>query len=301
MTSIALFADRNVIAPTHVALASTLANWPGPQVLEVNVFHSGWTAADIDRLHATASMNPAPARLHVQELPLQRFADWTSLYGTLMPYGRLLLPRLLPEQDSVLYLDVDVIVEMDIRELIQACAPGIPVSALPGWDFGHSHDAGLASRLAIAHDEPYFHSGLLLMDLAWCRGEAITDKFLAFGDQHRGELNSHDQTVINFVLRGQIAPMPKDLTTHLYPTTTATNRRSGVVHSFCGSPKPFDPAGNLLNNNHAYFNQWLGRTALADWSPNSLRELVRAKNLRLLRPVVGTVLKRIAAIGRRAA
>ncbi|MBG9389063.1 glycosyltransferase family 8 protein [Caenimonas aquaedulcis] len=301
MTAVALFADHNVIAPTHVAVASLLANWRGPEILEVHLFHAGWTTADVGRLHETAAMNPAPARLHARPLDLARFDTWTALYGTRMPYGRLLLAQLLPSHDCVLYMDVDVIVEMDIRQLICACTPGIPVSALPGWDFGHSHDAALTGRLSVRPDEPYFHSGLLLLDLAWCRREGITGRFLEFGDRYRTELNSHDQTVINFVLRGRIAPMPTDLTTHLYPTTAATDRREGVVHSFCGSPKPFDPAGNLLNNNHAYFSQWLQRTALAGWSPNSLRELARAKNLRLLRPVAGTLLKRLATLGRGAA
>jgi lipopolysaccharide biosynthesis glycosyltransferase len=298
MTTVAFFADRNVIAPAHVAVASICANWQGPEALDVRLFHAGWTTSDIERLHATARMNTQRAVLRVEELPLERFAAWTALYGTRMPYGRLLLPRLLAQESAVLYLDVDVIVEMDIRELIRACPPDMLASALPGWDFAHSHDASLAAHLGVSAHEAYFHSGLLLLDLHRCRAERIADKFLEFGDRHRARLNSHDQTVINFVLRDRIAPMPTELTTHLYPTSAPTQRRVGVVHSFCGSPKPFDPAGNWLNNHHAYFDEWLARTALAGWSPNSLHELARMKNIRLLRPVAGTVLKRLAALGR---
>jgi lipopolysaccharide biosynthesis glycosyltransferase len=292
MTAVAFFADQNVIAPTHVALASTLAHWAGPDELDVYLFQSGWSPADSERLRSTAARSGGRCRLSIREINLSRVAAWKSLYGTLMPYGRLFLPDLLPDCHEVFYLDVDVIVEVDARTVMAASSSGGPVAALKAWDFEHSHDAALAIEQGAAMRDTYFHSGLLVLDLDWCRAQRVVQRFLDFGDRYAQRLYSHDQTVLNMVLRGHISAIPERFTTHLYPTSAAMKQGLAAVHSFCGSPKPFDPLGNILNANYTVFNEWLSRTALAGWSPNTIHELMRfRKNLRLLRPMVGTGVK----------
>jgi lipopolysaccharide biosynthesis glycosyltransferase len=296
MTAIALFADQNVIVPTHVALASTLAHWPGPQALAVYVFISGWSDADVALLEKTASLQPGKCVLQIREISLARVQRWKSLYGSLMPYGRLFLPELLADCKQILYLDVDVIVEMDVRKLVEASQTLGPVAALQAWDFEHSQDAALARANGIDLHSKYFHSGLLVMDLEWCRSQRLVERFLAFGDRCASDLNSHDQTVINLVLHGQLSSIPREFTTHLYATTPPPEVLSEAIHSFCGSPKPFDPLGNFLNANFELFNSWISQTALSDWSPNSFHEFSRVrKNVRLIRPMVGTALKMLSA------
>jgi lipopolysaccharide biosynthesis glycosyltransferase len=282
MTAVAFFGDQNVVAPTHVALASTLSHWPGPDPLDIYVFQSGWSTADVKRLHRTVLPWADRCNLRVRELDLSRVARWKNMYGSSMPYGRLFLPELLPDCSTVLYLDVDVIVEMDLRVLVDASSQNGPVCAIQAWNLENSHDAALARERDLDLQAAYFH----------CRNEGIVERFVAFGNAYADRLWSHDQTVLNLVLHGQIAAIPETFTTHLYPAGPVVKPGRPAVHSFCGSPKPFDPLGNILNSNYAVFDQWLSRTALAGWSPNNLRQLLRVrKNLRLLRPMAGTALK----------
>jgi len=296
MTAVAFFADRNVLAALHVAFASTAAHWRGSDALDIHLFHSGMTEVDLGALHETVAMAKTPVVLHAAAFEPARVRNWRSLYGSKMPYGRLFLPELLPQHDEVLYLDADVIVEMDVRRIVSARGSDGVVSAMKAWDFAHSHDADLAAEFGIAGSEPYFHSGLLVFALDRWRAENLLAKCLDFGDRHGRQLHSHDQTILNIVCHGRIDPLPRELTTHLYPTDSAVPEHGdATIHNFCGSPKPFDPLGNVLNAHFALFNRWLDRTALAKWSPNSfeqLRQVVR--NVRLLKPMLATAAKMTA-------
>jgi lipopolysaccharide biosynthesis glycosyltransferase len=297
MTAVAFFADRNVVVALHVALASTLAHWRGPEPLDVRLFHDGLPEATLTQLRETVELSRKPALFQPAIVDLARVRGWRSLYGSHMPYGRLFLPELMPEHDDVLYLDADVIVEIDVRDIVRANDDGGVVSAMKAWDFAHSHDAELASELGIPADDQYFHSGLLIMNLNGWRREDLTAKCVALGDRYPERLHSHDQTILNIVCHGRITPLPHALTSHLYPSNDlGVEYGQGTIRNFCGSPKPFDPLGNVLNVHFGLFNAWLARTAIAGWSPNRIAQVHHIRrNLRLLKPMIGTALRIMTA------
>jgi len=293
MTVLALFGDRNFVPALHVAIASTLASWPIVEPLHLHLFHRGLTAGDLLLLDKTVRMANKPAVFSEAEFDDARVRHWRSLYGSHMPYGRIFLPQLLPDESEVLYLDADVIVDIDIRKLYVPYGENDLAAAMPAWDFAHSHDAQLAAELGIAPAEQYFHSGLLILRLERWRREKILERCLALGDRFAARLRSHDQTLLNIVCHDRIARIPLDLTSHLYPTkSTDAGYPAESIRNFCGSPKPFDPLGNVLNEHYALFQRWLTRTAIAGWSPNDVQRLTQfRRNLRLLKPMVSTAAK----------
>lgn len=293
MTSVALFGDQNVIPALHVAAASMLASWSGPDPLELHLFHSGLTPADVELIRDTVAMAAKPVNFHDAAFDTSRVRHWRTLYGSHIPYGRIFLPRLLPDCDEVIYLDADVIVDLDVRKLVTKRRDGDLLAAMPSWDFAHSLDAELAADIGVPGDESYFQSGLLVFDLAQWRKDDTLACCLEIGDRYHDRLRSHDQTVLNLACRGRIAEIPRQWTTYLYPTRSGhTEYPEESIRNFCGSPKPFDPLGNVLNYHFDLFNQWLSRTALAGWSPNNFRQISQVKrNLRLFKPVVSTTLR----------
>jgi lipopolysaccharide biosynthesis glycosyltransferase len=295
MTALALFGDRNVVPALHVAIASTLGSWLGPEPLEIHLFHRDLTPADLALMRKTVDLTKKPAIFHDAPFDITRIRHWRALYGSHMPYGRLFLPRLLPDHDEVFYLDADVIVDLDIRRLRVPLANHDLAAAMPAWDFAHSHDAEVAAEVGITPDEQYFHSGILVMPLERWRRENVLDHCLELGDRFADRLRSHDQTLLNLVCHRRIAKIPLDLTSHLYPTmSTDAGYPVESIRNFCGSPKPFDPLGNVLNIHFELFNQWLGRTALAGWSPNNMRQLSQLKrNLRIVKPMLSTAAKMV--------
>ena len=293
MTTLALFGDSNVVPALHVAIASTLANWPDPEPLEIHLFHHELTAGDLALLRKTVELARKPALFSEAPFDVTRIRHWRALYGSHMPYGRLFLPQLLPRHEEVFYVDADVIVDLDIRRLRVPLGDDDLVAAMPAWDFAHSHDMEVAAEAGIAPNAQYFHSGMLVMPLERWRRENVLGRCLELGDRFADRLRSHDQTLLNLACHGRIAKIPLDLTSHLYPTmSTDVGYPAESIRNFCGSPKPFDPLGNVLNIHFQLFNQWLGRTALAGWSPNNVQQLSQLKrNLRIVKPMLSTAAK----------
>jgi len=291
MTVVAFFADANVLPALHVALASTLANWKQHGPLSIDLLHHDISTRDLALLDETVARSAKPARWRRRAFDPSRVAKWRSLYGSPMPYGRLFLADLIPDERHAIYLDVDVIVELDVNDLPPPPQDGL-LAAMPAWDFEHSHDAALAQQLGIAGSDLYFHSGFLLWNLEVCRRETVVQQFVEFGDRHAQQLFSHDQTILNFVCKGRIASIPPALTSHLYPTNARRPEGTQTIQNFCGAPKPFDLFGNALNDHYALFKSWIDRTALRGWSPNEIGQFARvSRNVRLLRPMIATAAK----------
>ena len=101
---------------------------------------------------------------------------------------RLVLPEILPEEDRVLWMDIDTIVEDDITELFETDLEGCYV--------------GMAEE-PIRSKRPfhYYNAGVMLMDLAKLRD----GKYLELIDYvNRREMDFPDQDVINLRCQTQI-------------------------------------------------------------------------------------------------
>ncbi len=122
-------------------------------------------------------------------------------------WARIFVPRMLPNVDRVLYLDIDVQICRDLTELMEtdlgSCViagvlEGVPVD---GKEF--------FPELGMPHTcVGYFNAGVLLMDLATMREENLVEKILLFVQGHRERpLNALDQDAINGALYDRILPV----------------------------------------------------------------------------------------------
>lgn len=116
---------------------------------------------------------------------------------------RLLLPELLPEYDSIVYIDCDVIVRQDIGELYRETELG---SNYLGVVF-EAPIENQAERFKALGCDPhrYFNSGFLLMNLAAMRKDKISEKLL---EACRVDyLEFPDQDALNQVCQGHVVPL----------------------------------------------------------------------------------------------
>jgi len=120
-------------------------------------------------------------------------------------YGRLLLDRLLPpEVERLVYLDADVLVRAPIEVLLGSDLGGRALGAVaePGRHRLIAGDDMRARRGPFDPAEPYFNSGVLLIDRAgWAAADlpGLLGRLVA-----SGEIATlyHDQDVLNLAFRG---------------------------------------------------------------------------------------------------
>ncbi|WP_273832014.1 glycosyltransferase family 8 protein [Guptibacillus sedimenti] len=115
-------------------------------------------------------------------------------------YARLFISEIIDSSvNKVLYLDCDSIVNGNLTELWST-------------DISNYHAAGVLDtvseetklRVNVNAKSPYINSGMLLINLAKWRGEAINKKFIDFIESYNGDVFHHDQGVINGVLSEKI-------------------------------------------------------------------------------------------------
>lgn len=135
-------------------------------------------------------------------------------------YLRLLLPKVLPEVEQILYLDSDIVVLGNLVYFAEhslasdmACGAAIDVN---GCTIKHHN------RLGIPHPTIYFNAGVLQMNLKYWRNNNIAAKAIE-GISSHNDWWFMDQDAINVVLSGKISRIPYEYnlqTSHyLYPPT----------------------------------------------------------------------------------
>lgn len=156
---------------------------------------------------------------HFQSLESLRFIKNTNTFegayefrGITKPaYTRLMLHRLLQDEDKVIYSDVDVIFKSNLRELYQR--------ELGDYCFGACIDVGLNDARRYASitaknsywgkylwdkRQKYYSSGILLINLEALR-KSGKDSFIK--ELSKCELPYHDMDIINIIFNKRITPI----------------------------------------------------------------------------------------------
>jgi hypothetical protein len=171
-------------------------------------------------------------------------------------YGRWLLAEILPpDLDRVVYLDVDVLVQADLRALLELLPEGYATAAVPDMPFGSCPDSVYRNyylphlqRLGISTRRgEMFNSGVLVVSLKRWRDDNLVELLHQTYEALRANgipLLFQDQDVLNVALGGKIHALPADWNvTPLYlPVDFWARDDLSLVHilHFVTSPKPWN-------------------------------------------------------------
>ena len=254
-----LCVDDRYLAQAAVALASILESNFG------TAFAVTLAAFDRDAARSEALFAPLLARHPACQL-VYRDLDDTALFDGLPVtprfsrsiYTRILFDRFVDEaHDRVLYLDADVVACADLRPLWNTSLDGRAVAAV------RDHFRLDLDDIGFSPDEPYFNSGMLLIDRQAWREGGFERRVLAVLAESGHQLPWTDQDALNLVLRGHVRfvglewnfqPRCADVPAAflgLEPAAYARLRASPRIIHYTTSEKPWN-AGHRIHYSDRY-------------------------------------------------
>lgn len=192
----------------HLAasLYSLLDNNRNIRNMDIYVLSVGMCGEFQNRLSGVAGI--FHRNLHVVELGnlRERFDYDIDTRGfDISAMGRLFAPQVLPESvKKALYLDCDTIVCGSVRALYETDLG----NKLVGMVMEPTVYKEMKDSIGLGKNDPYYNSGVLLMDLDQWREQKVLGRLLGFYKSHEGRLFACDQDTINGALRGQILTLP---------------------------------------------------------------------------------------------
>mmetsp|Transcript_46685 Transcript_46685/g.116327 ORF Transcript_46685/g.116327 Transcript_46685/m.116327 type:complete len:904 (-) Transcript_46685:785-3496(-) len=156
---------------------------------------------------------------------------------------RLFTPTMLPFQDRLIFLDLDVIVDGRLRPLWdlppqQHCGIWARSSKTPKVINDWLNDTGSFPALNYTASRS-FNAGVLVMDLSWLRG----NHFEPFAKRYINEYGVNDQIILNFYCDGKYGELPPQYNAFVGSSSkrdTALGSKAPIVLHFAGRRKPWN-------------------------------------------------------------
>ena len=194
--------DNAYVYPTLVAMTSLAENAGKNTFYDIYVMiNPEFTNEHKKVLKSVETKHPEHCQVIFIDMGNKFKGEKTNTKITTPAYYRLELHNLLPNVDRVIWMDGDTAVFEDLTELITLDMKG-------NYIMGFLDSIPEAIERFNIKNATVLCSGVLLMDLNALRNNNMTEKFTKFMIEEKEKINQHDQTVINVVCQGKIAPLP---------------------------------------------------------------------------------------------
>ena len=194
--------DNRYIYPTIVSMTSLVINAKDKTFYNIYILHSpDFTEASKQFLNSVE--DKFYDKCHIIYLNMgKKYKGLSIKFRIPIPtYYRLSLHDLLPTEKRIIYLDSDTLVFEDLKELINLDMKDNIIMGLLDNKPDSIEKFGFKNATVIC-------CGVLLMDLYKLRKYGYSKKIKNFIYKNRKKLSQQDQTIINVVLQGRIAPIP---------------------------------------------------------------------------------------------
>jgi lipopolysaccharide biosynthesis glycosyltransferase len=202
--------------------------------------------------------------LKFQEADTSDFKDLKTLHGEWMIYLRLLLPRLLPDAKTILYLDSDLVVDTDACAFFDHDLGAAGLGAIDGAAVEWTLDRDFLRLVGLSNSDRTFNSGVLLFNVEVWKKNSLVERALEMARTHSDVLTSHDQSVLNAMFSRDFYKIPPQYNRGVAPEDRPLSKIDCIYH-FVGSPKPWDPLGRYFHRNWEIWNSVITQTKFK-WS-----------------------------------
>ncbi|WAL58246.1 glycosyltransferase family 8 protein [Thermocoleostomius sinensis] len=302
---LACAADDFYAMPLGVTICSAVSNLSKHYRVVLYVLDGG--IHRVNKLKLMESLDQARVEIHwlrPSSSQIEQIYYQSKNSYPISAYLRLLLPEILPRQvEKVIYLDTDVIVKGDLKELWEIEVENYALLAVQDAVHRFLHQAQHLKHLdltamGISAEHKYLNSGVLVINLQRWRTDRIANQVIDFL-AHHPELPYPDQDGINLILAGEwkeLHPLWNQVhVLHLFSAWHESPysqdwfdeavKHPAIIH-FTGRPKPW--ISNCTHPQKGAFLHYLSMTAWAGTTTtkwNYLEQLLRRSIRRLMRGV----------------
>ena len=146
----------------------------------------------------------------IREL-LQSMPNVPNLPQSIATCYRFLIPQIFPaEIKKIIYLDSDIIVNLDIQEFWQVNLDDMPLAVVPEMQsYVPTNPLHYLCREGFVKAEDFFNAGILLMNLKQLRkAEKNLSKGMQFHAEHP-ECDGNDQAILNYCFSTEAVKLPQ--------------------------------------------------------------------------------------------
>ncbi|WP_322891531.1 MULTISPECIES: glycosyltransferase family 8 protein [unclassified Yoonia] len=209
MTDIRVIAENRPAKSRHAVVFCCDENYLPYAALAIHTLLRNNPERDYDICIASLDALDMPPALDGQDIRICRIDVGDSFDGmpvskrlTIATYLRLALPEAFAtDYDRILYLDCDVFVAGEaLGDVFTLDLAGRPVGACMDITKAKHPRHPTPDQTAVGISGPYFNAGVLLIDTAAFREQALRSQCIAAARKHEGALLQLDQTLLNIVL-----------------------------------------------------------------------------------------------------
>lgn len=228
-TPIVFLTDNTYALPTAVAIQSLIAHWAGSLPLRIYVVVHEVCPDYRERLLRFCS-EKVSLELIDSDLDGESLGDYydKGSYVSTTSMLKFCIPRLLPQDDTILYLDGDILIQKDLSPLTQIDVSDYYVAAVEDI---------AAVKSVLLHDlvgvTRYFNSGVLLLNAKRFRDESLEQTMFALGLEHPDYM-CRDQSVFNKGFQEQVLWLPPEWNLMMFNLRHA-NYSMVLINTFYGT------------------------------------------------------------------
>jgi len=198
-------ADENYVRHLAASLMSAMDACQGAESLEFHVMSTGITDDSKEKLRQLAEKQGRSIAFY--ELgDLTKWFDFSfNTRGfAVSALTRLLMGRVLPEGvHRIIYLDCDTIVLRDLTSMWDTDMGDSPLGMVQEPTVNKKRRV----YLGLPDDQPYYNSGVLLVNLDLWRSQQVEKQVLQYYESMHGDLVAPDQDALNGALKERIYPL----------------------------------------------------------------------------------------------
>ena len=204
--NIVLASDQTYYIGLWVTLVSLLSNTKTKSVINFFIFDGGINKKSKIKLLKKLKEINNNISISYLEPQLGTFKNFNVMYGRpsgSLIYSSVIVPESLNNLDKAIYLDVDLLILMDIEVLWNTKMDGKPIAAVLDYHKNYTNytDIQNPSKYSIDLNSSYYNTGVLLYDIKALNQFNFTKKCINYlNNEDKKNYRLNDQSAINVVM-----------------------------------------------------------------------------------------------------